>query len=229
MNIYPAILTGDLVKAQSELNECKKIWEHFGTDNFSQFVVQMDVIDGQFADNLTLTPVDLAQLDFGQLKADLHLMTEEPLNDVYELHGVKEQVPVRAVIAQIERMSHQADFIEEVRKKDWWPGFSLDAFTPLSEIDETSWSQLKLVQLMGIEAGFQNQKFLSQVLNKIEELVALRLDKGLEFEIVVDGGVKEECLVQIKAVGADSVAVGSAIWSAKDKIEAYQQFINLLD
>jgi len=223
MNIYPAILTGDTVKAQDQLDECGKILECWGTDESDQFIVQIDVIDGLFADNLTLTPIDLAQLDFGDLKVDLHLMTEEPLNDVHELQDVKRKIPVRAVIAQVERMSYQADFIEEVRKEDWWPGLSIDAFTPLSAIDEHSWFHLKVVQLMGIEAGFQNQAFLPQVLAKIEALVALRLDKKLEFEILVDGGVKANCLAQIKAMGAESAVVGSALWLAQDKIETYRQ------
>ena len=224
MRVYPSILTGDLVKAQAQLDECGGILEQLEAEGLDHVVVQLDVIDGQFADNLTITPIDLAGLEFGKLKADVHLMTEEPLNDVHELQSVKGRIPVRAVIAQVERMSHQADFIEGVRKEDWLPGLSLDAFTPLDAIGRDSWQNLKVVQLMSIEAGFQGQSFLPQTLDKIEELVALRRDRQLEFEIVVDGGIKEDLVSKILAMEADGVAVGTGIWDAPDKLEAYKNF-----
>ena len=217
MKVYPSILSGDHQKVQEQLG----LAQGFAGCT----VVQIDVLDGIFADNLTLSPFDFAGHDFGNLKLDFHLMIEEPLDAVYELKDVKSYLPVRAVIGQVEKMSHQAHFLEEVKKEEWLPGLSLNLHTPLEAVDENSWEMVKVVQLMSIEAGFQGQQFVPMTLEKIEELAALRLDKSLQFEILVDGGVKPELIDELKAVGADGVAVGSAIWQEKNQQSVYKKLI----
>ena len=101
MKIIPAILTGSASTAERQLSEV-------ATDGRLE-LVQLDVIDGWFADNLTLTPVDYSQISFASLEAEFHLMTEEPLDYVFELLEYQHQIPVRSVIGQVERMSHQTD------------------------------------------------------------------------------------------------------------------------
>ncbi len=209
MKIYPAILTDSLSQAQQQLDIAQELSDIE--------TVQIDIIDGRFADNLTFTAADFGELEFGDLTCDLHLMTEEPMDAVYELIEYSKVVPVRAVIGQVERMSNQKFFLEEVEKHEWEPGLSLDIFTPLEAIDDDSWQFLKVVQLMGVEAGFQGQQFNPHVLEKIEELKLLALKFEKSIEIIVDGGVTTETMKKIVDVGVDSVAVGSALWNATDK------------
>lgn len=209
MKIYPAILTDSTAQAQAQLDTAQEL------DDIE--TVQIDIIDGRFADNLTITPADFGELEFGELSCDLHLMTEEPLDAVFELIEYSKVVPVRAVIAQLERMSNQKFFLEEVEKHEWEAGLSLDIFTPLESIDDTSWQYLKVIQLMGIEAGFQGQKFNPLVLEKIAQLKLLIQKFGKEIEIIIDGGVTTETIEKIAAHGIESVAVGSALWQSQDK------------
>ena len=209
MKIYPAILTDSLSHAQEQLDIAQTL-----TDIET---VQMDIIDGRFADNLTISPADFGELDFGELTCDLHLMTEEPMDSVYELIEYAKLVPVRAVIGQVERMSKQAFFLEEIEKHEWQAGLSLDIFTPLEAIDDDSWQYLKVVQLMGVEAGAQGQAFNPQVIQKIEELKLLGQKFEHPVEIIIDGGINPETIGAVVAEGVDAVAVGSALWSATDK------------
>ena len=123
MKIYPSILTHDLEVAQEQLALSQEL---SGVDT-----VQFDVIDGYYVDNLTLAPTALAELEYGELKVDLHLMVNEPLDFVYEARDMAKQLPVRAIIAQIERMSDQMSYVEEVRRNNWQVGLSLDLYTPL--------------------------------------------------------------------------------------------------
>ena len=99
MKLHPSLLTDsvDQYQQQLELILSSQLIE----------VAQVDVIDGHFADNITLTPADLVNFDYGQLQLDFHLMTEEPMDYVYELIEHQDLLPVRAVIAQVERMSSQ--------------------------------------------------------------------------------------------------------------------------
>lgn len=211
MNLYPSILTGSKHEAQDQL-----LW----IAAYPKITtVQFDVIDGQLVDNVTLTPIDFADLDFGELSIDLHLMTEEPLDFVYEAVAEQKNFMLRSVIAQVERMSSQAHYIEAVKHNNWQVGLSLDLFTPFDAIDDESWFHLDIVQLMGVELGFQGQPFQKSVLEKIKDLVALRSKVGREFEIIVDGGIKPELVDQLEQAGADGIVVGSALWQSADQAE----------
>jgi pentose-5-phosphate-3-epimerase len=51
MNIYPAILTESVSLAQEQIDKVKGIE--------AVAAVQLDIIDGEFVDNLTFSPIDL--------------------------------------------------------------------------------------------------------------------------------------------------------------------------
>lgn len=208
MNLYPAILTGSIPEAQAQITSVASL------PNIRS--VQVDIIDGLFADNVTITPTDLAEIDFGELSCDLHLMTEEPLDFVYEAIDQKIQVPFRALIAQVEKMSHQADFLQTVRSNTWQIGLSLNLYTPIETIDEASWQTIDIIQLMAIEAGWQGQHFAPTIFNKIKEVKEKTRQLGRDVELIVDGGVKPEHLVELQQAGVESIAVGSGLWQAED-------------
>lgn len=207
MNIYPSILTDSLSVFIHQVEAVKEC------DDIS--TLQIDVIDGYFADNLTVTPADLFEVDFGELQIDLHLMTEEPLDYIYEFLERKNELPVRAIIAQIEKMSYQLPFVEEAVSHQWQVGLSLDLFTPLEAIDPAVWPQLDIVQLMSVEAGYQGQSLKPQTFEKIAKLKTL-IPPDRNIEIITDGGINFENISQIMAAGADSIAVGSLIWNSQN-------------
>jgi ribulose-phosphate 3-epimerase len=220
-HLYPAILTDSLIQVQSELDSVA------GIEGIEVF--QVDVIDGFFADNLTITPVDLVELDFGQQQLDFHLMVEEPLDYVYEAIAEKSALPIRAIIAQVERMSHQQPFVQEVKQNQWQVGLSLDLYTPLEAIDEASWEEIHIIQLMGIEAGFQGQEFHQSILFKLAELRQLLKKINRNPEIIVDGGVKFDNIQPLLDAGADSVAIGSSLWQSDNAREAVAKYLAVLD
>jgi ribulose-phosphate 3-epimerase len=215
MKFYPALLSDSVDEIQKQLTIAQSL--------DSVEVVQIDVIDGQYADNMTVTPLDLVDLDFQYLKIDFHLMVEEPINYVTEIIQCSKQLPVRAVIAQIERLSHQAQLLSELKKNKIQAGLSLDLFTPIESIDLSSASDIDLIQLMGVEAGFQGQSLHQSVFKKITDLVQWLKIYDLSAEIVVDGGVKLDNILLFKQAGIDAVAVGSLLWTAKEPSQIAKQ------
>ncbi len=211
MQVYPAILSDSLDVVARQLSEAQALPEIE--------TVHIDVIDGIFADNLTVAPLDLVEFNFAELSLDFHIMAEEPLDYVLELVAVKDVMPVRALIGQIERMSNQSFFVEEVQKQGWKAGLALDLFTPVEEIDEAAWNNLDIVLLMAVEAGYQGQQFHPTVLDKVAELRTLAQQKNRELEIIIDGGVSDEVIKMIHDAGATSVAIGSSLWCAKEPEE----------
>ena len=50
------------------------------------------------------------------------------------------------------------------------------------------------VLVMTVNPGFGGQAFLPETMDKIRELVLLREEKGLNFEIEVDGGIDDQTI-----------------------------------
>jgi ribulose-phosphate 3-epimerase len=211
MTIIPALLSDEQDVIASQLTA---VQEH----DVAVEIVQVDIIDGDFADNITISPLDLPNFEFNTLAVDLHLMTIEPLDFVYEARDIAQVVPLRAIIAQVEKMSSQENFIEEVKKNNWLPGLSLDAYTPITEISKDSWEDLRIVQVMGIEAGFQGQQFIEQTYERIEEIKKLIELRNPDIELYVDGGVTVENIPLLEQLGVDAVVVGSSLFKTGDVI-----------
>ncbi len=222
MKIYPTILSDSLAIVQQQLDLLQSVK--------AIETVQIDLIDGLFHPNLTISPQSLAELNFGRLKLDLHLMVDEPMETVLLLADFP-HLPIRTVLSQIEHMSFQADYCEQVKKLGWQVGLSLDLYTPLSELDVKVLPQVEVIQLMGVEAGQQGQVFNEIVLAKLVELKQLLLKyQSKKTEIIVDGGVKLDNVKKIIQAGTDSLAMGSVLWEAAQNHqleEKIQQLMNL--
>lgn len=215
MNIYPTILTDQLELVQEQLDLCQE-------SGLVQ-TVQIDIIDGYFVDNVTVSPGDLIGMNFGDLQIDFHIQTQEPIDFLREIIDYQNDLPVRSVIAQIEQMSSQELFIDEVRRYGWNVGFSLNLFTPISAVESHHWDRLNAIQLMAIEAGFQGQTLNETIYNKLTDLNKLLSEKDLRLEVIVDGGVTEKNIARLQEHGVASVGVGSTLWKAHTFAEKFQE------
>ncbi|MEP7166952.1 MAG: hypothetical protein ABI758_03175 [Candidatus Woesebacteria bacterium] len=214
MMIVPSILSDSLGVVQEQLDKVAL--------ETKLRRVQVDIIDPEFADEITIHPIDLPTLDLKGLQIDIHLMTNDPINDVIECS----QIPgITTIIAQIEHMASQVDFIEHVKSYSIAVGFSLDLHTDVEEIQENLFPQLDLIQVMGNKAGKQGESFLGEpILEKIRILMQIREKLSAHYLIAVDIGMSPDNAKLVEAAGADMVTPGSYLWSAPNlatAIEAY--------
>lgn len=207
--IIPAILENSILKVQTKLNKIAGLVDR----------IQIDVVDGVFADNLTVSPVDLLNINFHGLKIDAHLMTEEPMDFLPECSDLAAKSVGVRVIGQIERMGNQAEFISLARELKLAVGLALDFYTPVDAIDKKIALSLDCILLMAVKAGTQgNEKFSATVVNKIMEIKkgpAFRRQAG-PLQIIVDGGLSPENIKICKQAGAAEFAVGSYLWQHAD-------------
>lgn len=216
MQISPAILTDSLATFAQQLALVKQIPEIKS--------IQVDIIDALFADNITINPSDLVDFDFEDLAIDFHLMTEEPMDYVWELIDCGQKLPTQSVIGQIEKMSHQLDFLEEIKKAGWQAGLAINLFTPLENIEDSAWEYLDQVLLMAVEAGAQGQTFNSLVFAKIEELKNKIKKSNKQIKIAIDGGIKTEQIKNLQKAGVNQIAVGSALFNADNFAKEFNKF-----
>ena len=69
---------------------------------------------------------------------------------------------------------------------------------------------------MSVNPGFGGQKFMPEVLSKVEELKNLRAAKDLDFDIEIDGGINfENSKIAIQA-GANILVSGTTIFKSNN-------------
>ena len=169
--------------------------------------VQIDVMDGRFVPNTTLSPEDFPQIP-EHLLVEYHLMVEHPLDYVkrigkrgaiYELH--------------IESISNPAAAIDEVKKMGGRVALAISPDTPVSKVAPYL-TQVEHVLVMTVYPGFSGQKYLPAMEEKMRALAKM----GAVVE--VDGGVGIGTAKSAAAAGATLIGAASAIFSQPDAAKA---------
>lgn len=208
IKVIPAILTNDPTKAIDLLKQAEGVVDR----------VQIDIIDGVFADNRTVDPMVFQEVDTGLL-LDYHLMVKEPVNWV--------EKSVRAggdrIIGHIEMMSDKEAFINKVLAMNATPGFAIDLDTPIIELDPDLLGEIGVIIVMSVKAGFGGLDFQHEVLNKITKLHEIRQEKGYQYKICDDGGVTMQWIDDVRRKGVDEVSVGTRLFNG-DLAENVKQY-----
>ncbi|MCD8484932.1 hypothetical protein LRY65_03625 [Candidatus Woesebacteria bacterium] len=200
MKFVPAILDDSPQFVQEEL-------DRFATFQPQPERCQLDIIDGQFADNLTVEPGLVHSLETHGIKLDLHFMVVEPLEWLRE---IRDSQTVDTVIAQVERMTSIPAFIDEVKNGlHFRVGLSLDLYTPFSTLSPEVLSHIDTVQIMGNRAGFQGQSLHSTALKSIQSAAQAKAEHGYSYDISVDIGMNPETIPEVESAGATVAVVGS--------------------
>lgn len=69
---------------------------------------------------------------------------------------------------------------------------------------------------MTVEPGLGGQKLIPETLGKVKTLKKYIQEHGIEIDIEVDGGIKQENIEDAKNAGADIFVVGTAIVESDD-------------
>lgn len=197
LEVIPSILTNNRAELEEMLLKSEGAVKR----------AQIDIIDGEFAENKTVDPAIVKEIDTSLL-LDFHLMTKEPINWVEKSKtGGGDRI-----IGQIEMMGNQEEFVGKVEELGALVGLGIDLETPVNSLDQELIPRLDVILVMSVKAGFGGQKFQESALKKIKELSDLKQKRG-KFHICVDGGVSKENLSKIKGAGADEVSIGRRIFA----------------
>jgi len=188
--------------------------------------VQIDIIDGVFANNKTIDPVVFEEVET-TLKLDYHLMVKNPVNWVERcIRGGADRI-----IGQIEMMENQTEFVGKVQEVGAYVGLAIDIDTPVSKLDPTILTNLDAVLVMSVPAGFGGQEFNEKVLDKIKELDEIRARDTSPFKLIDDGGVSLEDVAKAHFSGIDEVAIGRRIFEGdlEENLEKFQKAAHRLN
>jgi len=202
IQIIPAILSNDIKEVGEKLAQAEGVGGK----------IQIDVIDGVFANNKTVDPSALEFIET-DLKLDFHLMTKEPIDWVERaVRGMADRI-----IGQVEMMTDQVGFVGKVSEVGLSVGLAIDLPTSISKLDPTILTNLDVVLVMSVPAGFGGQEFDRRALAKIKELDEIRIRDDTPFKICVDGGINTNNISDVVKAGADELVIGEGLFAGNIK------------
>ena len=203
IKISPSILAADF----SQLgNEIKRL-EESGAD-----MIHVDVMDGHFVPNLTIgPPVIKALKKHSSIMFDVHLMIS-PVHKYIESYS---NAGADIITIHPEATDDLKSSIFKIRELNKKVGISLN---PKTEIDVilNYLDQIDLVLIMSVNPGFGGQKFMPEVLTKVKELKKIQVEKELDFDIEIDGGINFDNYKEAIKAGANILVSGTTIFKSNN-------------
>jgi len=233
IKVSASILCADFAKLGQEIKKC----EEAGVD-----ILHIDVMDGHFVPNITIGPLIIKAIrPLTKLSIEAHLMIEHPGDymdafaeagaDIIALHAecYGTRTPASRKYGQYPKEVRHLNAETACKDLARIKGLGKQAFmvlnpgTPLCL--EGVLGELDGVLLMSVNPGFAKQKFMPQVLPKIQQLRA-----RFKGEIAVDGGINELTAPEAVKSGASILATASYFFGSshpKETVAKLKELGNL--
>lgn len=201
--VSPSILSGDFANMERTV---KNVAE-WGGD-----WVHCDVMDGHYVTNLTFgMPMIAALKKVSELPLDVHLMIDKP--EKYAQRFLDAGADVTTF--HPEASDNPSELLRSLRNSGKRAGIALNPNVKAEDYVELL-PDCDIVVVMTVYAGYGGQKMIPECLDKVRYLRKIGKEKGLEFDIEVDGGVTEENANAVIEAGANVIVAGSAVFKSVD-------------
>ena len=173
--------------------------------------IHMDVMDGKFVSQNTLSYQELRELSsFSNKKLDVHLMMDNPeeyINNIKYLNNIENITIHLEIDKDIKKILSMIKSLGIKRGISIKPNTDIKKLLPyLNDID--------LILVMTVEPGLGGQPFIGTSTTRLKEIKEIIKDKDILIE--VDGGINGNTINLVK--DADIVVVGSYITCSDDPI-----------
>ena len=121
------------------------------------------------------------------------------------------------VIVHVEANVHLHRTLDNIRAFGGSPSVALNPHTP-AEMIENVLDKVDHVLVMTVNPGFGGQAYIPTMLEKIKKIRKWGVDRGLDFDIEVDGGVKADwTIAECADAGANCFIAGSGMFKYEDR------------
>ncbi|KGA98654.1 allulose-6-phosphate 3-epimerase [Alkalihalobacillus alcalophilus ATCC 27647 = CGMCC 1.3604] len=167
----------------------------------------VDIMDGHFVKNITLSPFFIQELKkITDVPIDAHLMVTNPADFVeMTIDAGADYISLHA-----ETINGNAfRLINQIKEKGKKFGVVLNPATPLESIRHYIQHVDKLT-IMTVDPGFAGQKFVEEMIGKIKEAKELKERNGYKYLITIDGSCNKNTFKKLVEAGAEVLIVGSS-------------------
>ena len=207
IQLSPSLMTMDLDKFKEQIT--------FLNDKVNSY--HIDIMDGHFVPNITLSPWFIEQVrKISDVPMSAHLMVTDPTFWVQQLINVKCDyicMPAEVVNGVAFRLIDQIHGAGLKAGMVLNPETSIDALMPYLDV-------LDKVTIMTVDPGFAGQRFLTEMLDKITALRELREEKDYHYEIEMDGSTNKAHWKMLSDANPDIYIIGrSGLFGLTDDIK----------
>ena len=132
------------------------------------------------------------------------------------------------VIVHVEACTHLHRALSNIRAEGGSPSIALNPHTP-AEMVENVLDLVDHVLVMTVNPGFGGQKFIPTMTDKIRKIRKWIVDRGLDVDIEVDGGIKatKETIGACAEAGANCFIAGSGLFAYDDMAQGVKELTEL--
>lgn len=204
--IVPSVLPADFARLGEE---CAAL-EAAGVDR-----IQFDIMDGRFVPNLTFGPDTVAAVrSHTSVPFEAHLMVHEP---DWIVPGFVE-AGCELIIVHAEACNHLHRSLDAIRSAGAKAAVALNPATP-PEAAEWVLDLVDMVLVMTVNPGFGGQAYIASMEPKVAHLRRVVVERGLDVDIEVDGGIAPATIAGAASAGANVLIAGSALYRDPEGLE----------
>ena len=200
VRITPSILNANRDELRNEIAKIASVSD----------LLHLDVMDDLFVPNFTFDfEASSKIIDECPIPVDAHLMVAE----VDKVAAAYAEIGAASVTIHVEACENIRQTLRAIRSAG---ARAAIAVKPRTEIDLYAdfFDEVDMVLVMTVEPGFGGQKFMKDMMDKVERTRSLIGDR--EIWLQVDGGIALDTIEVAYIAGADTFVAGSAVFSAQD-------------
>ena len=201
IQIAPSILSADFCNLERDLKAIS-----------NADLVHVDVMDHHFVPNLTLGEPIVARIcQVTDLPVDVHLMIEDPdrwAPEYAKLGAASVSFHMGATHAPV-RLARQ---LRDMGCKACFAVRPAEPVEPIFDILD----EFDMVLIMTVEPGFGGQKFMADMMPKVQTVRGYIDALNPACELEVDGGVDAQTCKLCIAAGANVLVAGSSVYKSAD-------------
>ncbi len=204
IKIAPSILSADFSRLGEDIQSVS-----------SADYLHFDVMDGLFVPNISIgIPVLQSVRRFTDMTLDVHLMIDKPIRyiDAFSEAGAD----IINIHAEADTEENNLAALKKILSLGKRAAVTIKPRTPASELEKYI-ELCSLVLIMTVEPGFGGQKFMADMMPKLDKTADYIAKHGLSCELEVDGGINPETAVTAANAGANVLVAGSDVFKAEDR------------